>query len=394
MQMRKVIGALIATSMAMVAHADPFIYQGQLNDGGEPANGQYDLNFQLMDSFVGGSIIGSVWAVNDVEVIDGLFGVEVDFLIDHEGGDRWIEVSVRNGDSTGGYTLLSPRQPLLATPEAQHAKTADSVLNPTWDEENNYLRHGDGDDRVFINRSSPITFNEYFGVHGDTNGFVGMFVSGLEGSLPFYGYSTGGMIDAYSYINPDFESWYLSISGINRLSVNASGNVIAQNDMLADSFMFKDPKVRLVAVSGDVFQSGDSTGFIAGVGGAAGAWVSPSSGPARLIAPVTLPDGAVIKSMTVYCKNGFSNTYVFEVTLGSRIHGQIPIDDIFSVTVIGNPQDPVMALVDSTPAGTGLDVIDYATRSYRLVAESDNWPGTSSMSIGSVVIEYTIDEAN
>ena len=37
MGMNRFIGALVCASIGMVAHADPFTYQGQLNDEGQPA---------------------------------------------------------------------------------------------------------------------------------------------------------------------------------------------------------------------------------------------------------------------------------------------------------------------------------------------------------------------
>ena len=35
--------ALLLAMGSMAAHAESFTYQGRLNDGGQPANGRYDL---------------------------------------------------------------------------------------------------------------------------------------------------------------------------------------------------------------------------------------------------------------------------------------------------------------------------------------------------------------
>jgi hypothetical protein len=53
-------------------------YQGHLNDGGSPANGNYDFEFRLYDAASGGSQVGSTVTIDDVIVIDGFFAVELD----------------------------------------------------------------------------------------------------------------------------------------------------------------------------------------------------------------------------------------------------------------------------------------------------------------------------
>jgi len=45
------------------------------------------------------------------------------------GPARWLEVAVRAGASTGGFTTLTPRQPVLTTPYAQRALVAAGVPN-------------------------------------------------------------------------------------------------------------------------------------------------------------------------------------------------------------------------------------------------------------------------
>ena len=47
-----------ASLLASSAFAEPFTYQGQLNDAGEPANGEYDLVFRLFDAETDGTQLG------------------------------------------------------------------------------------------------------------------------------------------------------------------------------------------------------------------------------------------------------------------------------------------------------------------------------------------------
>ncbi|MGC9399008.1 MAG: hypothetical protein ACP5HM_07710 [Anaerolineae bacterium] len=98
-----------------------FTYQGRLtNDQGEPLTGTYDFEFRLYDgSGSGAAQVGSAVTVNDQQVNEGYFTVQLDFGASAFTGDaRWLEVAVRAGSSTGSYTALSPRQALTAAPYA------------------------------------------------------------------------------------------------------------------------------------------------------------------------------------------------------------------------------------------------------------------------------------
>ena len=55
-----------------------FSYQGSLADGGGMADGMYDFEFTLFDALTGGNIAGTDEHLG-VQVLDGLFSVELDF---------------------------------------------------------------------------------------------------------------------------------------------------------------------------------------------------------------------------------------------------------------------------------------------------------------------------
>lgn len=215
------------------AAAEPFTYQGQLQDAGAPADGTYDFRFRLFDAPSGGSQIGSTLTFNDVVVTDGVFQVVPDFGDVFNQNDTFIFIEVRAGASTGGYTGLLPRSPVTAAPKAQHASIADSVLNPQWTEAPGLLSYGNGTDRVFINRENGIVGGEFFGVHGDTTGFAGMYVSGPAGSLPFYAYSIDGGINAFTYVDTA-NNWNLNIgNSFIALRVDNEGNSSFAGDVRA-----------------------------------------------------------------------------------------------------------------------------------------------------------------
>ncbi len=109
------------TLLAGLAQAEPFTYQGQLTDGGSVADGDYDFVFKLYDGSDPNtaSLQGSVVTVDDLPVSNGIFTATIDPGILFDGTPLWLEVSVRPGNSTGGYTQLLPLQAITAAPEAQ-----------------------------------------------------------------------------------------------------------------------------------------------------------------------------------------------------------------------------------------------------------------------------------
>ena len=103
-----------------------FTYQGRLIDDNVAADGEYDFQFRLFDSDAGGGQVGGDISIVDVNVIDGYFTVELDFGNVFTGELRWLEIAVRDGDSTGDFTMLSPRQKITAVPYAIKAQGIDS----------------------------------------------------------------------------------------------------------------------------------------------------------------------------------------------------------------------------------------------------------------------------
>ena len=124
--MRFVTCLLVASSLFIrVALADPvgsaFTYQGKLTDSGSPASGAYDFEFALFTGAGGGSAVDTV-DIDDLDVSEGLISASLNFTdAPYDGQALWVEVRVRPGASSGGYTTLAPRQALNAAPYALFA---------------------------------------------------------------------------------------------------------------------------------------------------------------------------------------------------------------------------------------------------------------------------------
>ncbi|MBI1761707.1 MAG: hypothetical protein HYR56_09760 [Acidobacteria bacterium] len=101
------------------AQTTAFTYQGRLTDAGNPANGNYDLQFKLFDALAGGAQQGATLVRTPVAASAGSFTVTLDFGANvFSGPDRFLEIGVRPAGSANAYTVLAPRQQLTSSPYA------------------------------------------------------------------------------------------------------------------------------------------------------------------------------------------------------------------------------------------------------------------------------------
>jgi hypothetical protein len=115
----------ITTSSHAQVLGTAFTYQGRLTDSNQPATGLYDLQACLFDGLVNGTLLFCTPEIEDVPVQAGLFTAALDFgAAAFIGQQRYLELRVRPGISTGSYTVLSPRQLIRALPEALRANSA------------------------------------------------------------------------------------------------------------------------------------------------------------------------------------------------------------------------------------------------------------------------------
>lgn len=108
-----------------------FTYQGVLKQNGTLAQGPYDFQFQLYDAASGGSALAPGSTIyQDVVVSNGVFTLVADQGSGQQTyANRWLEIRVRDGASSGTFTTLQPRQRLTAAPFAYRAEQAANALS-------------------------------------------------------------------------------------------------------------------------------------------------------------------------------------------------------------------------------------------------------------------------
>lgn len=109
------------------AQGTVFTYQGRLDDGGNPANGNYDLTFSMFDQANGGNPVAGLLTKTATAVSNGIFTVTLDFGGIFTGTNYWLDVSVRT-NGNGVFFDLAPRQAITPTPYAVMANSASNLL--------------------------------------------------------------------------------------------------------------------------------------------------------------------------------------------------------------------------------------------------------------------------
>jgi len=156
------LAGVLQTANALVL-GPAFTYHGRLQSDAVPVSGTYDLTFSLYTNGTGGTAVEGPLTNSAVAVNNGVFTVRLDFGVGvFDGTAYWLEIGVRtNGD--GAFTILSPRQELLATPYAVYAENAraegldgiipEAALKGTYGHAMNFTNPGN----AFVGDGSELT---------------------------------------------------------------------------------------------------------------------------------------------------------------------------------------------------------------------------------------------
>jgi len=302
------IFAFFCFSVPLVcAQTSTLTYQGRLTDGVTAANGTYEMQFTLHSAVSGtGNQIGSAITNNSVPVASGIFTVNLDFgTAAFSGADRWLEISVRKAADPPGFTTLSPRQPITSSPfsiKTLSATSADSlsaacagcVTDAQIDTVSGAKVTG-----TVANSTNAVTAANNILKAGDTmTGQLNLPVNGLSVASNQLVLS-GGKVGVGA------------VPVTEQLEVNGSVAIPATSD-----YKYKTAKTGRVIVGPEAFISANpgiylgrvDDGFSsATVNGLGSLWATGGTfgNAAYFIAPVNLPDGAVITGFNAQLiKNG------------------------------------------------------------------------------------------
>jgi alpha-tubulin suppressor-like RCC1 family protein len=205
--------ALLASLVAVhpaAARQEPlttaFTYQGELAAAGLPATGTFDLQFRLFDAAGAGAQIGSTLCSDDLVVENGRFTVTLDFGPALAGQRGFLEIQVRQDagqdcSDDAGFSPLSPRQELTASPNAGFALAAGSAALAE-----NSLKVGGQPAANIATLSGNQTFTGTLNFSNPGNVFTGNFV----GDGAFLSNLNGGNLQAgtvtRSRVGSDVES--------------------------------------------------------------------------------------------------------------------------------------------------------------------------------------------
>ncbi len=116
LQLLSILTAVCLCVISAAAQTTAFTYQGKLSDAGNPASGNYLLQFKLFDAAAGGTQIGATSPDVFVTVSQGVFSTQLDFgATPFTGADRFLEISVKK-NAGDPFTVLSPRQQINSSP--------------------------------------------------------------------------------------------------------------------------------------------------------------------------------------------------------------------------------------------------------------------------------------
>lgn len=107
-------------SSALAAPVGPGTsFQFRLTDGGQLYSGTCNVQLKLYDALTSGTLLGTSTHTS-VSVANGEASVYPTWGDQWEGSQRWVEVAVQCG-ADAGYTTLSPRLEITATPYASYS---------------------------------------------------------------------------------------------------------------------------------------------------------------------------------------------------------------------------------------------------------------------------------
>lgn len=170
-----VVGLILA-AQTVSAQTTGFTYQGNLKDGANPANGNYDFQIALFDAATGGNQITTA-SFTPWLVTNGVFTLPINWGPQlFTGADRFLEIRVRPAGS-GTFAVLTPRQQVNSSPysiKSLLSETTNNALSLGGIAANQYITTANGGANFIQNSTSQQTGNFNISGNGLFGGNVGI----------------------------------------------------------------------------------------------------------------------------------------------------------------------------------------------------------------------------
>jgi hypothetical protein len=156
---RLTLTVALAAALAIgvpIAHADSFTYHGSLQDAGQPADGNYDMQLTLYSQREGGAVLAGPVTLYGVKVTKGNFVTNVDFAQTAPlSSQAWVDVKVKPA-SAGSFVALDARSPVTPDGTCPGSWALDgNAANPSG----SYI--GTADNQPLVFKTNGISAGEF-----------------------------------------------------------------------------------------------------------------------------------------------------------------------------------------------------------------------------------------
>ncbi len=254
----------ICANVATPQSTTAFTYQGRLQDNGISANGNYDFEFKLYDQLSDGTQQGATITLDNVQVANGIFTVQLDFGANAfaNGQVRYLEIGVRSGASLGAFTLLTPRQQIMPAPYAIRSQSSAKADNATTAMNADKLGGVDAD--MYIQTNDPRLSDSRMPTTGSDNYIQNSATLQANSNFNISGNGTAGGTLSGNAVNAVAQfnlggSRLMSAPGINNIFVGIGAGA-ANTTGAANSFFGKNAGVGTTSGDGNSF-FGSASGY-------------------------------------------------------------------------------------------------------------------------------------
>ncbi len=216
-------------------------YKGFLVENGVPVYGDYDFEFVLYDTPNDVNLAALPLFIEDVNVFDGHFNVELDFGKDaFDGNPRWLEIWKRLASSKKPFIITGQREKISPVPYALFAYDSNNTSSSGSENiSRNSLNAADDNptDAVYVDNEGNVGI-------GTTNPFVKLDVEGqvqMNGFIMPVGASDGYVLTSNSLGIGTWQSMTSTSSGLtgngttNYLSKFTSSNTLGISSIFDSS---------------------------------------------------------------------------------------------------------------------------------------------------------------